>query len=84
MTQKNDTKKDLLNRIRRAKGQLDGVERMVVEDRACLDSVQQISAVRSALAKVGVELLKNEASVCAKKPGTNEFDRLIEELFKLK
>lgn len=76
-------KKDLINRINRAKGQLDGVVKMVEEDRACLDSVQQIAAVRSALAKVGVELLKDEAAVCDMKQNPEDFERMIAELFKL-
>ena len=78
-----DAKKDIINRINRAKGQLDGVVKMVEEDRACLDSVQQIAAVRSALATVGVELLKNEASVCDIKQNPEDFERMIKELFKL-
>lgn len=76
-------KKDLINRINRAKGQLDGVVKMIEEDRACLDSVQQIAAARAALAKVGAELLKNEASVCATEQKPEDFEKLIGELFKL-
>ncbi|MBN1331932.1 metal-sensitive transcriptional regulator [Candidatus Dojkabacteria bacterium] len=78
-----EAKKDLINRINRASGQLEGVAKMVEEDRACLDSVQQIAAIRSALAKVGVELLKNEASVCDVKQNPEDFERIIKELFKL-
>ncbi|MBD3279916.1 metal-sensing transcriptional repressor [Candidatus Dojkabacteria bacterium] len=78
-----DAKKDIINRINRAKGQLDGVVKMVEEDRACLDSVQQIAAARSALATVGVELLKNEAAVCDVKQNPEDFERMIKELFKL-
>lgn len=82
-TQSNEQgKRDLINRLNRAKGQLEGVQKMVEEDRACLDSVQQIAAVRSALAKIGVELLKNEAQYCARNPKSGDFDRLIQELFK--
>jgi len=74
---------ELLNRLSRAKGQISGVEKMVEENRACLDTVQQIAAARSALAKIGVELLKNEASVCVRKPSGQEFEKIIEDLFKL-
>lgn len=77
-------KKNLLNRVRRANGQIAGIEKMIEENRACLDTVQQIAAARSALAKIGVELLKNEAYVCARQPEGQDFEEIIENLFKLK
>ena len=62
---------------------MEGVVKMIEEDRACLDSVQQITAVRSALAKVGVELLKNEASICDIKQNPEDFERMMAEMFKM-
>ena len=40
---------DILNRLKRAEGQLRGIQRMVEEQAACLDVAQQLSAVRKAL-----------------------------------
>jgi len=40
---------DLLNRLRRAEGQLRGIQRMVEEGEDCMQIAQQISAVRRAL-----------------------------------
>ncbi|WP_293996918.1 metal-sensing transcriptional repressor [Sphaerotilus sp.] len=40
---------DLLNRLRRAEGQLRGIQRMVEEGEPCLDIASQMSAVRKAL-----------------------------------
>jgi len=40
---------DLLNRLRRAEGQLRGIQRMVDEGADCMQIAQQISAVRKAL-----------------------------------
>ncbi len=77
-------KEKLIHRVKRAKGQISAVEKMIEENRACLDTIQQISAARSALAKVGIELLKNEAYVCATKPKGKNFEEIIEKLFKLK
>jgi len=45
--QKNRT--DLLNRLRRAEGQLRGVQRMIEEGAPCLDIAGQMAAVRKAL-----------------------------------
>ncbi len=76
-------KQRLLNRVRRASGQVAGIEKMIEDNRACLDTVQQIAAVRSALAQIGIELLKNEAYVCARQPEGQDFEDIIESLFKL-
>ncbi len=75
-------KKDLLIRIKRAKGQLEGIEKMIENDRGCLDTVQQIAAVRAALAKIGVALLKEEVTACSMEEA-EDLDKIIEELFKL-
>lgn len=40
---------DILSRLRRAEGQLRGVQRMLEENSPCLDIAQQFSAVRKAL-----------------------------------
>ena len=40
---------DLLNRLRRAEGQIRGVQRMIEEGESCLKIGQQFSAVRKAL-----------------------------------
>jgi CsoR family transcriptional regulator, copper-sensing transcriptional repressor len=46
------TKDQLFNRLRRIEGQVGGIERMVEEDRYCIDVLTQISAVQAALDKV--------------------------------
>jgi DNA-binding FrmR family transcriptional regulator len=40
---------DLLNRLKRAEGQLRGIQRMIEEGEACLDIASQMAAVRKAL-----------------------------------
>jgi DNA-binding FrmR family transcriptional regulator len=40
---------DLLNRLKRAEGQLRGIQRMIAEDQPCLEIATQMSAVRKAL-----------------------------------
>lgn len=40
---------DLLNRLKRAEGQLRGVQRMIEEGESCLDIAGQMAAVRKAL-----------------------------------
>src|SRR5687767_15769714 len=58
------TKPALLNRLARIEGQVRGVERMVEDDRYCIDIVTQISAIQAALDKVALGLLDDHASHC--------------------
>jgi DNA-binding FrmR family transcriptional regulator len=58
------TKDQLLARLARIEGQVRGIERMVEEDRYCIDVLTQISAVQAALDKVGLGLLDGHAHTC--------------------
>ena len=58
------TKDQLLNRLRRVEGQVRGIEKMVTEDRYCVDVVTQIGAVQAALDKVALGLLDQHARHC--------------------
>lgn len=51
-------------RIKRIAGQVAGIQRMIEEDRYCVDILNQISAVRSALDALGVELLTGHVECC--------------------
>lgn len=46
---KSEARTDVLNRLRRAEGQIRGIQRMVEEGESCLKIGQQFSAVRKAL-----------------------------------
>jgi CsoR family transcriptional regulator, copper-sensing transcriptional repressor len=61
---KSDTQRKLLTRINRISGQIAGVQRMVEEDRYCVQILHQISAVRSALDSLGIELLTKHLESC--------------------
>lgn len=57
-------------RIKRIAGQVAGIQRMIEEDRYCVDILNQISAVRSALDALGVELLAGHVECCVMGHGT--------------
>jgi DNA-binding FrmR family transcriptional regulator len=59
-----DTKRKLATRLRRIAGQVDGLERMVAEDRYCVDVLLQIAAVRAALDGAGKLLLGAHVESC--------------------
>ena len=58
------TKDQLLKRLKRVEGQVRGVERMVEEDRYCIEVLTQIAAVQAALDKVALGLLTQHAGHC--------------------
>jgi DNA-binding FrmR family transcriptional regulator len=58
------TQDQLLKRLRRIEGQVRGVERMVEEERYCVDVLTQIAAVQAALDKVALGLLDDHARHC--------------------
>ena len=57
-------KTPVLNRLSRIEGQVRGIAKMVGEDRYCVDVLTQLQAVRSALARVENEILKDHLNQC--------------------
>lgn len=53
-----------INRLNRIAGQVRGVAQMIEQDRYCIDILHQIQAIRSALAKVESQVLKDHAACC--------------------
>jgi CsoR family transcriptional regulator, copper-sensing transcriptional repressor len=54
----------IVRRLKRIEGQVRGIARMLEEDRYCIDVLQQVAAVKSALLKVESEVLKDHAATC--------------------
>ncbi len=67
---KEETRKELKTRLNRITGQVTGVQKMLDEDRYCVDILNQIAAVRSALDSVGIELLTDHVESCVIGHGT--------------
>ena len=59
-----ETKTSCLKRLNRIEGQVRGVARMVEEGRYCIDVVNQVSAIKAALARVEDEILKDHVGHC--------------------
>ncbi|GAW66351.1 uncharacterized protein conserved in bacteria [Geoanaerobacter pelophilus] len=64
-------KNKMTTRVKRIAGQVAGIERMLEEKRYCVDILNQISAVRSALDALGVELLTRHLENCVLGQGTD-------------
>jgi DNA-binding FrmR family transcriptional regulator len=54
----------LSRRLHRIEGQIRGIERMVEEERYCIDILTQISAVSTALESVGLKILGDHVDHC--------------------
>ena len=53
-----------LNRLRRIEGQVRGLEKMVEEDKYCIDILTQVAAATSALQSVALGLLEDHLGHC--------------------
>src|SRR5579872_3094743 len=74
------TREQLLARLRRIEGQVGGIQRMVSEDRYCIDILTQISAIQAALDKVALGLLDDHAHHCVMGAQEGERDAMTDEL----
>jgi DNA-binding FrmR family transcriptional regulator len=59
-----EDKDDILSRLRKIEGQVRGLQRLVAQDRYCIDILTQTSAVQSGLRKVAVQLLDDHIRHC--------------------
>jgi CsoR family transcriptional regulator, copper-sensing transcriptional repressor len=74
------TKDQLKSRLRRVEGQVRGIERMVDDDRYCIDILTQIGAIQAALDKVALGLLDGHARTCVIGAEANKQADRTEEL----
>ena len=75
------TKENIINRLKKIEGQVKGIQRMVKEEKYCVDILVQIAAVRAAVNKVGGTILKRYTLECfSKEIGYKDNDDKIEEL----
>ncbi len=75
-------KEDYLKRLRRIEGQARGLQRMVEEEKYCIDILTQVSAMTKALQSVALGLLDEHMSHCvvdAAKAGGPEADQKLKE-----
>jgi DNA-binding FrmR family transcriptional regulator len=71
----------LQQRLRRIGGQVEGVARMIDEDRYCVDVLTQVAAIRSALDAFALQVMKTHAHGCLQEAiRSGNGDRAIDEL----
>jgi DNA-binding FrmR family transcriptional regulator len=81
-------KAEVRKRLARLKGQVEGVERMLEQDRPCVEILTQISAAQEALRGAGRVMVRNYLERCAAaaiKAGREQevYDEIMDVIFKL-
>jgi len=66
MDEREKTRQEILNRLRRIEGQVRGLHRMIEDDKECAEIVTQLSATRGALDQVGFILLSHRMEECVR------------------
>ncbi|RCW56542.1 MULTISPECIES: metal-sensitive transcriptional regulator [Halanaerobium] len=77
-----EDKKNLIVRLRRVEGQVRGLQRMIDQEKYCVDILTQINACRGALKKVGLKILDRHVNGCVKNAISQEEgeEEIISEL----
>ncbi len=77
-----DNKEAVQKRLRRIEGQVRGLQRMVDEDRYCIEILEQVAAATKALQAVALELMDDHLAHCvsdAVRQGGDEADEKLRE-----
>jgi DNA-binding FrmR family transcriptional regulator len=74
-------KDDLIKRLKRIEGQIRGLQRMIDEDKYCVDILTQVASAEAALHKVGILILEKHTKSCVVRAvQEGNADEKIEEL----
>ncbi len=77
-------KEKIMRLLKTARGQIDGIVKMVEEDRYCIDVSQQLMATEAILNKVNKEILAAHLKHCVAQADTQEeTDRKIDEMISM-
>lgn len=78
-----ENSKQIKNRINRIIGQLNGIQKMIDENRYCGDIINQISAVESALQSIGYIVLEEHMQTCVIEEIKNGNNDIVNEALNL-
>lgn len=74
---------DLTLRLKKAEGQIRGIQKMLEEERDCLDVIQQLQAVKSAINSTNQLLIKHYLVKCMNSSTVNTDQENLNNLSKL-
>lgn len=67
--------KKILNRLKRTEGQIRGIQKMIDEEKKCIDIITQLSAVRSSIDRVMGMIVAENLKNCFEHPDKNPEDQ---------
>ena len=70
----------LIRRLKRAEGQVRGLQQMVEDERYCIDILTQVSATTAALDGVALGVLEDHVRHCVREGGDEKVDELMAAL----
>jgi len=73
-------KTNLIRRLKKIEGQVKGIQRMIENDKYCADVLIQIAAVKAAINKVGLLILRNHSHTCISKAIEENKEEMVEDL----
>ena len=71
-----DNQKQIINRLRRVEGQLRGIQKMIAEEKDCVNIVSQLSAVRSGIDRTMGIIVAENLKQCFEHPNDNPEEQL--------
>lgn len=84
------TKSKYITRLKRSEGQLRGIQKMMEEDRDCVDIITQLTAVRSSVDRIIELMITENLTTCINQPlddpeaQKERLEKAVQYLIKLK
>ncbi len=78
-----ELKKSLKSRVNRIIGQMNGINKMIDEDKYCADILIQLSAIDKSIKSLSNIMLSNHLKHCVKNASSDEVDEKIDEVIDL-
>lgn len=63
--------KDILNRLKRTEGQLRGIQKMIEDEKECVDVITQLSAVSSSVNRIMGIIVAENLKICLENPDSD-------------
>jgi DNA-binding FrmR family transcriptional regulator len=73
-----DQKDALVKRLRRIEGQVRGLQKMIEDERYCIDILTQLSATTAALEGVGLRVLEDHVRHCVRSGGDEKVTEMMD------
>jgi DNA-binding FrmR family transcriptional regulator len=79
----NEQKDALLKRLKRIEGQVRGLQKMIEEERYCIDILTQVSATTAALDGVALGVMEDHVQHCVRAGGDEKVSELMDAVARL-